>query len=66
MLKSERDRTERLVSALTLKQLNAIATDTRLPGEIGSKFGYSAAVVLRIQAKGRQMLRQQKLTARVR
>jgi hypothetical protein len=52
------DRAERFALRLTLRQLDAIANDTRLPGEIASQYGVSAAVLMRIQRKAREFQRQ--------
>ena len=49
----EEERAERLAGRLTRKQLEAIVNDTRLPGEIGSSYGVTAAVIVRIQQKAR-------------
>jgi hypothetical protein len=46
-------RSERLAMRLTRHQLEAIANDTRLPGEIAGAYGLTAAVVLRIQQNAR-------------
>jgi hypothetical protein len=46
-----------ILSGLTLPQLEALAKDTRLPGEIGSTYGYSAAVIIRLQHRCRAWLR---------
>jgi hypothetical protein len=50
----EEERADRLAGRLTLQQLDAIANDTRLPGEIAGAYGVSAAVIVRIQHKARQ------------
>jgi hypothetical protein len=47
----EQRRAERLATRLTLRQLEAIANDTRLPGEIAGAYGVTAAVIVRIQKK---------------
>ena len=44
---------DRLALQLTLQQLDAIAKDTRLPGEIAGTYGVTAAVILQIQRKAR-------------
>ena len=49
----ERERADRLALRLTLQQLDAIAKDTRLPGEIAGTYGVTAAVILQIQRKAR-------------
>jgi hypothetical protein len=49
----EEDRAERLALQLTLPQQEAIAKDTRLPGEIADTYGVTAAVVMRIQHSAR-------------
>ena len=46
------------------RELEAIANDTRLPGEIGSAYGVTAAVILRIQLKARFSKAQKKAAAR--
>ena len=65
------ERTERRAGRLTLRQIEAIANETRLPGEIACAYGVSAAVILRIQqnvriAKSRReaTVRQQGTTSR--
>ena len=45
----EPDRSRCDLSQFSDEQLSAIAKDTRLPGEIGSTYGVSAAVILWIQ-----------------
>jgi hypothetical protein len=50
----EEERADRFAGRLTLRQLEAIANDTRLPGEIAGAYGVSAAVIVRIQQKARQ------------
>ena len=54
----EEDRAAHLASRLTLLQLDAIANDTRLPGEIAGSYGVSAGVMIRIQAEARRMQHQ--------
>jgi hypothetical protein len=49
----EADRAERFALRLTLPQLEAIAKDTRLPGEIAGTYGVTAAVIARVQHKAR-------------
>ena len=49
----ERERADRLALRLTLQQLDAIAKDTRLPGEIAGTYGVTAAVILQIQRNAR-------------
>ena len=49
----ERERADRLALRLTLQQLDAIAKDTRLPGEIAGTYGVTAAVIFEIQTKAR-------------
>ena len=49
----ERERADRLALRLTLQQLDAIAKDTRLPGEIAGIYGVTAAVILQIQRNAR-------------
>ena len=49
----ERERADRLALRLTLQQLDAIAKDTRLPGEIAGTYGVTAAVILQIQKNAR-------------
>jgi hypothetical protein len=41
----EQDRAKRLALRLTLKQLDAIMKDTRLPGEIAGTYGVTAGVI---------------------
>jgi hypothetical protein len=50
----EQERADQLAGRLTLQQLEAIANDPRLPGEIAGAYGVSAAVIVRIQHKARQ------------
>jgi len=49
----EQERAERFAGRFTLKQLEAIAKDTRLPGEIAGAYGVTAEIILRIQHKAR-------------
>ena len=65
ILMFEHARAEHFLLRLTLKQLNTIAKDTRLPGEIGCSYGLSAGVVLRIQKKAQQMQRERERSAAV-
>jgi hypothetical protein len=60
----EEERANRFAGRLTLDQLEAIANDTRLPGEIAGAYGVSAAVILRIQQKARFSKSQKAGTAR--
>ena len=60
----EEDRAERLARRFTLPQLEAIANDTRLPGEIAGAYGVTAAVILRIQLKARFSKAQKEAAAR--
>jgi hypothetical protein len=46
---TDQDRAETLATRLTLAQQRAIATDTRLPGEIACTYKTTAAVILRIK-----------------
>jgi hypothetical protein len=62
----EEDRADRLAGRLSLSQIEAIANDTRLPGEIAGAYGVSAAVILRIQHKARAAKRYRETTARTR
>ena len=48
----ERERADRLALRLTLQQLDAIAKDTRLPGEIAGTYGVTAAVILEMPVPG--------------
>ena len=59
----DEDRAERLAFRLTIDQIEAIARDTRLPGEIGYSLGCSAAVVIRLQERGRQLIRKREKLA---
>jgi hypothetical protein len=58
----EQDRAERLALRLTLKHLDAIMKDTRLPGEIADTYGVTAAMIIRMLHRGRQ-IKGQKETA---
>jgi hypothetical protein len=49
---TEQDRV--VATRLTLAQLRAIASDTRLPGEIASTYKTTAAVIVRMQQKLRR------------
>ena len=49
----EQERAERLALRLTLPQQEAIARDTRLPGEIAGAYGVTAVVIMRIQHRAR-------------
>ena len=49
----EEERADRFSGRLTLQQLDAIANDTRLPGEIAGAYSVSAAVIMRILQKAR-------------
>jgi hypothetical protein len=60
----EEDRAEPLAERFTLQQLEAIANDTRLPGEIAGAYGVTAAVILRIQLKARFSKAQREAAAR--
>lgn len=60
----EQDRAEQLAGRLTLRQIEAIASDTRLPGEIAGAYGVSAAVIVRIQQKARITKRREQAAAR--
>ena len=51
------ERADMLSFRLTKAQVLQIAADTRLPGEIAAKYKTSAAIILRIQQKGRRHLR---------
>jgi hypothetical protein len=65
MLKElERDRAQRLALKLALQQLDAIVKDTRLPGEIASTYGVTAAIIVRIQHKARLSKLQKEAAAR--
>jgi hypothetical protein len=57
---SDDQRAENFAARLTLPQLEAIASDTRLPGEIAGKYGVTAALMLGVQrvARRHQMLNQ--------
>ena len=55
--KLEEQRAEQFAARLTRAQLEAIANDTRLPGEIAGAFGVSASIIIRIQHKTRAVLR---------
>jgi|SRR4051794_12028118 hypothetical protein len=43
--------------SLSTEQIEAIAKDTRLPGEIGCTYGVSAAVVIGLQERACRMIR---------
>jgi hypothetical protein len=58
------DRAARLASRLTLNQREAIANDTRPPGEIAGAYGVTAAVIVQIQHKARFSESQKKAAAR--
>ena len=60
----EQERADQLAARLTLKQLEAIANDTRLPGEIAGAYGVTAAVIARIQHKARVSKSQKRAAAR--
>ena len=47
--KTDQDRAETIVMRLTKAQQQAIAADTRLPGEIAYTYKTTAAVIVRIQ-----------------
>jgi hypothetical protein len=47
----EQDRAGQLARRLTLKHMEAIAKDTRLPAEIACTYGITAEVVISYQAK---------------
>jgi hypothetical protein len=53
---SNEDRAESLGFRLTLDQIKVLARDTRLPGEIGCSYGCSAAVIIRLQERGRRLI----------
>ncbi len=55
--KLEEQRAEQFAARLTRAQLEAIANDTRLPGEIAGAFGVSASIIIRIQHKVRAVHR---------
>ena len=54
---SRSDRAALKSVSLSTKQIEAIAKDTRLPGEIGSTYGVSAAVVIGLQERARRIIR---------
>lgn len=60
----EEDRAEQLARRLTVQQLDAIANDTRLPGEISGAYGVTAAIIVRIQLKVRVSKAQREAAAR--
>jgi len=62
----EQERADRLAGRLTRRQLEAIANDTRLPGEIAGAYGVTAAVIVRIQHRARMAKRHKEVTARKR
>jgi hypothetical protein len=49
----EKQGADRLARRLTLAQLDTIAKDTRLPGEIAYAYGVTAAIIARIQHRAR-------------
>jgi hypothetical protein len=51
---TEEERAESIAARFTLAQQKAIASDTRLPGEIAHAYKTTAAVIVRIQQKLRQ------------
>ena len=51
---TEQDRAEKLATRLTLAQQRAVASDTRLPGEIASTYKTTAAVIVRMQQRLRR------------
>ena len=53
----EQDRADQLARRLTLKHMEAIAKDTRLPGEIACTYGITAEVVIRIKQNARRLAR---------
>jgi hypothetical protein len=60
----EEERADRFATRLTLQQLEAIAKDIRLPGEVAGAYGVSAAVIVRIQQKARFSKNQKAAAAR--
>ena len=61
--KLEEQRAERFAARLTRAQLEAIANDTRLPGEIAGAFGVSASIIIRIQQQRAKEARRLKKAA---
>src|SRR6187402_793670 len=62
---SEGDRAALKSLSLSIEQIEAIAKDTRLPGEIGCTYGVSAAVVIGLQERARRMIRKRDKMAAV-
>jgi hypothetical protein len=60
----QEQRSERRAIRLTRHQLEAIANDTRLPGEIAGAYGLTAVVILRIQQNARWSKSQTEAAAR--
>ena len=61
---SESDRTALKSISLSDQQIEALAKDTRLPGEIGCTYGVSAALVIRLQERARRtILKRDKMAA---
>jgi hypothetical protein len=54
---SRSDRTALKSVSLSTSQIEAIAKDTRLPGEIGPTYVLSAAVVIGLQERARRIIR---------